>query len=52
VSGALLVPNEDMPYLLLSINRIIDMERRPTGVAKNKLDALILQTGQHNLCTG
>ena len=34
VSGALLVPNEDMPYLLLSINRIIDMERRPTGVAK------------------
>ena len=34
VSGALLVPNEDMPYLFLPINRIIDMERRSTGVAK------------------
>ena len=52
VSGTLLVPNEDMPYLVLLINRIIDMERRSAGVAKKKLDTLIFQTGQHNLCTG
>ena len=52
VGGCLFVPHEDVLHFVLAEQRIINMQRRATGITINVLDALILQEAGDHICAG
>ena len=52
MAGTLLMTHQHMLDVILLENRIINRQNRAAGIAENRIDALILQSGNHHFRSG
>jgi len=52
MAGALLVPHEDVPHLLLLKQLVIDRQHRPAGITEDVQHAIVPERLHHHFRTG